>query len=950
MGSQRTWWTWLVHAGEILALAAVYFALGRLGLAMEPVNGFASLVWAPAGLSLAALVLGGFRLWPGVALGALATNLWAGAPLISACGIAAGNTLEAVAATFALERIPGFEGSLDRFAEVIGLAVLAAMLSTMISASVGTASLRLGGVITAAEFGRTWRVWWAGDVIGDLVIAPLLLTWARGPRVSFRPAASAETAALGVVLVGCAALVFVQWPEAATENPILQPYVLFLPLIWAAVRFGARGAATGTFVVAVIAIWNTFTGLGAFVRSDRPESLIALHVFLASAALASLILGAVVSEREKSRRELREGASMLRTVVEGTIDAVYVKDRLGRYLMVNPAGARMLEASPAAMAGEDDTRWFPPDDARRLAENDQRVMRTGQPRTFEESVTVAGTNRVFHTTKAPYRDAEGKVIGIIGVSRDITERKRIEQEWRESEERQRLAVEAADLGMWCWDVKQDRLEWTALCRRMHGIGPDEELDYARFLAALHPEDRERTQGEVLRALDQRTDYRIEHRVVWPDGSVRWLSVLGRAFYDDAGAPDRMLGVTLDVTARKQAEEERAELLAREQEARAEAQAATRAKDDFLAVLSHELRTPLQSMLGWTQVMRARTDERARQKALDTIERNVRTQAKLIEDLLDVSRIAAGKLRLGRARVDLGEVVASSVESVRAAADAGSIRLDASIEPLPGMVLGDRDRLQQVVSNLLTNAVKFTPAGGRIDVRLRNEDGSARIVVEDSGRGISPEFLPQVFERFRQANGGGSRRLGGLGLGLAIVRHLVEEHGGTVTAASPGEGRGATFTVTLPLVSGGPRAVTAERGRPAPRDPGASVSLAGVRVLVVDDDPDACELLEVVLRERGAVVRAVHSAREALDELSSFRPNLLLSDIGMPDEDGYDLIRQVRARESAEGGHLPAVALTGFASSADGEQARALGFEAHLAKPASPGELTRMVAILVGRAA
>jgi CheY-like chemotaxis protein/two-component sensor histidine kinase len=329
---------------------------------------------------------------------------------------------------------------------------------------------------------------------------------------------------------------------------------------------------------------------------------------------------------------------------------------------------------------------------------------------------------------------------------------------------------------------------------------------------------------------------------------------------------------------------------------------------------------------------------------------VKLQTQLIEDLLDVSRIVAGKLRLVHERVDLANVVASAIESAKVAADAKSIRIDAVIEHVVGDVLGDPDRLQQVVSNLLVNAVKFTPSGGSIRVRLSREGTEARIIVEDTGRGISAELLPHVFDRFRQAESTTERAHGGLGLGLAIVRHLVELHGGTVNAESPGEGRGATMTVKLPVAAGEPQASAARRRKNAPSGSIDPVVLEEMRVLVVDDDPDACELLEMALHESGADVHAVHSARAAIEAIASFRPHVLMSDIGMPDEDGYALIRQVRAREAAEGGHVPAVALSAFASQADREQALALGFEVHLAKPVSPGDLVRTVARLVGRGA
>ncbi|HEY3359112.1 MAG TPA: MASE1 domain-containing protein, partial [Polyangia bacterium] len=665
-----------MYSGQLAAVATAYVVLGVLGLTVAPIERFATLLWAPSGLSLAALVLGGYRLWPAVALGALVTNLLMGAPAPVAVGIAAGNTLEALAGSFALRSLASFRGSLDRVAEVVRLAVPAALLSTAISATVGTASVTLGGLVPSHDFAHMWRAWWTGDLVGDLIVAPVILTWARGPRPFVRrPASAYEGLALGAALLGLTLAVVARRPAVAA-HAFVGPYVLLVPLVWAALRFGVRGAATGTLLLAFAAVWATATGLGPFVRADESDSLLALDFFLAAAAVTALVLGAVASEREQSRRSLRE-----------------------------------------------------------------------------------------------------------------------------SEERQRLAVEAAQLGTWFWQEGDDRVAWSPLCRAMHGVGPDEPLTPRRFLDLLDPEDRAPTLRAATRAFEEHTEFRVEYRVTWPDGSVHWLSVLGRAFARTAFAPRRIMGVTLDTTAQKQVERERAALLERERAARAEAQAATRAKDEFLAVLSHELRTPLQAILGWAQrLIMGEVDAATLARGLETINRNARTQARLIEDLLDVSRIVAGKLLLQHEPVDLEQMVASALESARAAAEAQSIRLDCDIEPQPGQVLGDPERLLQIVANLLSNAVKFTPRGGRISVGLSRVGPTATIVVTDTGRGISPELLPLIFDRFRQAESATVRSRGGLGLGLAIVRHLVELHGGTVRAESPGEGRGATFTVALPVVS------------------------------------------------------------------------------------------------------------------------------------------------------
>ena len=480
---------------------------------------------------------------------------------------------------------------------------------------------------------------------------------------------------------------------------------------------------------------------------------------------------------------------MLGTTLDGTITSW------------NAAAASMFGYSHEEAIGQSIRTLAPPERQEELARFHDRIRR-GERIQNHETVArrKAGSRSPIALTLAPIRDPRGAVIGASLIARDITERKRVERELRESEERQRLAVEAAELGVWYWEVGTQRLVWTPRCSLMHGVEPDEEVSYERFLSILHPDDRERTEQTIRRALEECADHRTEHRVVWSDGSVHWISTSGCVLCNDAGVPDRMLGVAFDITEQKRADQERAELLSREQAARTEAQSATRAKDEFLAVLSHELRTPLQSMLGWTQMLKAPgADARMMQKGMETIERNIKLQTQLIEDLLDVSRIVAGKLRLAHERVDLVPVVASALASAKAAADARSIQIDATLAPLGGDVLGDPARLEQVVSNLLSNAVKFTPKGGRVALRLEREGTTARITVADTGAGISPRFLPHVFERFRQAESTAKRSHGGLGLGLAIVRHLVELHDGTVTAESPGEGQGATFVVTLPLV-------------------------------------------------------------------------------------------------------------------------------------------------------
>jgi PAS domain S-box-containing protein len=408
----------------------------------------------------------------------------------------------------------------------------------------------------------------------------------------------------------------------------------------------------------------------------------------------------------------------------------------------------------------------------------------------------------------------------------------------------------------------------------------------------------------------------------------------------------------DISERKRVEAERAVLLGHEQAARAEADAANHAKDEFLAVLSHELRTPLNAVYGWARMLRAgELREAAEKRALEAIERNANAQVQLIDDLLDVSRIVTGKMRLTVRPVDLRTVVEAALDTVRPAAEAKGIRIQSVLDSRAASITGDPDRLQQVVWNLLMNAVKFTPKGGRIQAHLQRVDSRVEIVVSDTGQGIAPEILPLVFDRFRQGDSSSTRTHTGLGLGLALVKHLVELHGGTVGAHSAGEGRGATFIVTLPLsiaeIPAGPTprlhptATSTVFGPPAAR-------LDGLRVLVVDDDPDALELVHAILSKAGAAVTTCRSAPEALEIFQQERPDVLVSDIEMPEEDGYSLIRKVRALDAAQGARTPAVALTAYGRKEDRVRTLTSGYSMHVPKPVDPGELTTIIASVAGR--
>ena len=405
------------------------------------------------------------------------------------------------------------------------------------------------------------------------------------------------------------------------------------------------------------------------------------------------------------------------------------------------------------------------------------------------------------------------------------------------------------------------------------------------------------------------------------------------------------GMAHDVT-------ERREALKREKEARLEAEAANRVKDEFLSTLSHELRTPLTAIMGWSDLLlHDEVAPRKRRQAIETIARNANSQCQLINDLLEVSRIITGKLRLEFAACEMDSVIQAAVDSVRPTAEAKGVRLQVLLEPNAGPIFGDRERLQQIVWNLLSNGVKFTRHGGLVQVKLQRINSHVEVAVSDTGVGIRPDFLPHVFERFRQADGSTTRIYGGLGLGLAIVRHLVELHGGAAWAESSGEDRGSTFTVRFPAM------IAADRQHEPQAEPQLTASiesrdrkrmLRGLRVGVVDDEFDARALLTTMLEGSGAHVRAVSSTGEALDSMQAWKPDVLIADIGMPVEDGYSLIRKVRALPLEQGGHTPALALTAYARTEDRIRALSEGYQVHLAKPVDRVELATVIDSLCHR--
>lgn len=461
---------------------------------------------------------------------------------------------------------------------------------------------------------------------------------------------------------------------------------------------------------------------------------------------------------------------------------------------------------------------------------------------------------------------------------------------------------------------------------------------------------EETFQQILQQLVDLGDYSGETVCRTRSGEERNIELSVFTMRSGLGEPLCYVSIKRDITARKKTEEKLAQLLVRERIARADAEKANRLKDEFLATLSHELRTPLNAVIGWTRILKAgRLDNESSVHAIEVIERNAWAQKQIIEDILDVSRVITGKLQLHLGPVDLVSVVNAALDAVRPALEAKEIKIETRYQAGLKVIAGDVDRLQQVVWNLLSNASKFTPSGGVASVCVSQDDTYAKIEVRDTGPGIASEFLPHVFERFRQADGSTTRTHGGLGLGLAIVRHLVELHGGVIGAENVTDGSGAIFTVKLPIPSTELDPESVPQATPIDENL-TEVDLHDVRILVVEDELDALDLITIDLTEHGAKVRGVATAAEALALLRSEQFDLLISDIGMADTDGYNLIKQVRNLEGGKGEHLPAIALTAYARTQDRIRAIAAGYNTHVAKPVEIRELVTVVKCLTGKIA
>jgi PAS domain S-box-containing protein len=658
-----------------------------------------------------------------------------------------------------------------------------------------------------------------------------------------------------------------------------------------------------------------------------------------------------VAQDISDRKQAEEIRILLAAVVASSDDAIISKTLDGIITSWNRGAQRMFGYAPDEVIGQPVTLLIPLD---HLDEEAGILQRLRRGERIEHYETVRrrkdGTLLNVSLSVSPVRDVNGTIVGASKIARDVTHQRRAEQAMRASEVRFRLMADSAPVLIWIADTSKACTWFNKAWLEFSNRTMEQELGFG-WVQNIHPEDLDRFLQVYSEHFEARTAFKAEYRFRRHDGEWRWLIDNAVPLYEGSdGTFSGYIGSCVDITEFRQAATDREQLLISERAARSEAERLGRMKDEFLATLSHELRTPLNAILGWaTLLRRVKVGGDDYVKGLETIERNARVQTQIIADLLDMSRIISGKVQLDVQPVDLHEVISAALDAIRPSADAKHVRLRATLDAKAGRIRGDASRLQQVFWNLLTNAVKFTPAAGRIDVVLERVNSHIEVSIEDSGIGIKPEFLAFVFDRFRQADASITRRHGGLGLGLSIVKHLIELHGGTVRVKSPGEGQGATFIVALPI-SVARASDSGRHERPGFADVDLfSVglpSLAEVTVLVVDDEPDARVLVSRILEERGARVLNAQTGEEALKLLNTESVDILVSDIGMPDYDGYKFIQHIRRDQPKPLRNIPAIALTAYARADDRQRALLAGYQMHLAKPIEPRELIAGIASLL----
>jgi signal transduction histidine kinase/integral membrane sensor domain MASE1/CheY-like chemotaxis protein len=814
------------------AIAAAYVVSAKLGLSLAVVAEQVTVVWPPSGIALAAVLLLGRRVWPGIWVGAFLANVTSHEPVLAAVAIATGNTLEALAGAWLLEHVGKIDLRLERLRDVFSLAFLAATVSTVVSASIGSVSLCATGLQEWSAFPGLFRTWWLGDAMGDLVVAPFVLAMATGARKeAFPPRRAAEAAMLVSGLVLTCVLTF-RSQAAAGSGPL--PYVVFPFLIWSALRFHQVGAATAAAITSVAAIWGSAEALGPFAAAPPADRLMQVQLFLSIAVMTTLTLGAAIAERRSANaRRAAELDTVHAIAGSGTLDE---------------AAPRVLDAVCRNLDWDLGGLWFVDEGSERLTP--LRQWHRGSVSRFPR----------FEEASRAVRFARGE--GLPG----------------------RVWSSAAPA--WIPDVTRDANFPRASVAAAEGL-----RGAFGFPVIL--------EGRVLAVLEF-----FSREVRQPDGSVlASFAAIGNELGQYIG--------------RKRAEDALRE--------------SDRRKDEFLAVLAHELRNPLAPVRNAFEILKLAPQTSELAWASEVIDRQISHLTRLVDDLLDVARISAGKVRIEHEPIDVRDVVGRAVEIARRSVEARGQTLDVRLPGERALVDGDRVRLAQAVGNLLDNAGKYGEPGGHVTLSVERSDGSVRIRVRDTGIGIAPADVARIFDFFTQGTGPGGSR-GGLGVGLGLVRQFVELHGGTVAASSGGEGLGSEFTITLPEV----REPETPRAEPAPA---GAVRAPKRRVLVVDDNRDSADTMGAILAFAGHEVEVRYTGEQAIETARAFRPDVAVLDLGLPGLSGYEVARLLRGAHE----RMLIVAMTGYGQEEDRRRSAESGFDVHLTKPVDPADLLDRIA-------
>jgi len=780
----------------ILALATVYFGTSKLGFTMAFAAEQVTLVWPPTGISLAAVLLLGYRVWPGIALGAFLANVTAHEPVATACGIAIGNTLEALSGVWMLHRLAGFDNHISRLKDVLALVFLSAFVSTAISATIGVMSLCIGGVQPWTAYGYLWLLWWLGDLGGALIIAPMLLVWGSGPfNLPSAPNIREALILATLLLLACLSIFTGQITAGIRGDAFI--YVVFPFIIWAALRFGQHGTTFVSMTASAIAIWATLHGLGPFTATSVEQSLMLLQIFMAVVTTTGLFLGTAITERKQAS----EARALLAAIVEFSEDAIISETLDGVITSWNRRAEHMFGHTAAEAIGRPITIIIPPERHEEETHILNRLRNKEHIEHYETvRMTVDGRKLDVSLTISPILGAQGRIIGASKVIRDITERKRTDKALREADRR---------------------------------------------------------------------------------------------------------------------------------------------KDEFLALLAHELRNPLGALQNALYIMQTpNAGDAKRSGALEIMARQLQQITRLVDDLLDVSRISNGKIELRRERIQLARIIDNALETVKPLMEARMHRLTIHLPESAVWFDADPVRLSQVFANLLQNAAKYTPPGGKIRLTAETDGQTAQIHVRDTGIGIPTVMLSKIFELFTQVDNSMERTQGGMGIGLTLVKTLVEMHHGSVEVQSKGMNQGSEFVVRLPQVM--PPQIT-EVLTPALGMQEADSTSRRLRILVVDDSEALAQTLGYMAELLGHEVRVAHNGEDALTIARSFLPEVVLLDLGLPGMNGFDVCRKLRTDPALR--HSTIIAQSGWGQPEYRERSKESGFDYHLVKPVKIEQLEELFSSL-----